>query len=95
MVKATIVGSIVRNILLVLGVAMLAGGMRHKEQHFNELAGARSSHNADASGNRTRDPRHLQRTEWESSIRAGKWLLSISISVVLLSVYVTFLLFSL
>jgi Ca2+:H+ antiporter len=38
-VKATIVGSIVGNILLVLGAAMLAGGMRHKEQHFNESAG--------------------------------------------------------
>jgi Ca2+:H+ antiporter len=38
-VKATIVGSIVGNILLVLGAAMLAGGMRHREQHFNESAG--------------------------------------------------------
>ena len=38
-VKATIVGSIVGNILLVLGAAMLAGGMRHQEQHFNESAG--------------------------------------------------------
>jgi len=40
-VKATIVGSIVGNILLVLGAAMLAGGMRYPEQHFN-LAGARA-----------------------------------------------------
>jgi Ca2+:H+ antiporter len=40
-VKASIVGSIVGNILLVLGAAMLAGGVRHKEQHFN-AAGARS-----------------------------------------------------
>ena len=38
-VKATIVGSIVGNILLVLGAAMLAGGMRHQEQHFDESAG--------------------------------------------------------
>ena len=38
-VKATIVGSIVVNILLVLGAAMLAGGMRYQEQHFNESAG--------------------------------------------------------
>jgi Ca2+:H+ antiporter len=40
-VKASIVGSIVGNILLVLGAAMLSGGMRHREQHFNP-AGARS-----------------------------------------------------
>jgi Ca2+:H+ antiporter len=40
-VKASIAGSIVGNILLVLGAAMLAGGLRHREQHFNPL-GARS-----------------------------------------------------
>jgi len=40
-VKASIAGSIVGNILLVLGAAMLAGGIRHSEQHFNPL-GARS-----------------------------------------------------
>jgi Ca2+:H+ antiporter len=40
-VKASLVGSIVGNILLVLGAAMLAGGVRHREQHYN-VAGARS-----------------------------------------------------
>ncbi len=40
-VKASIIGSIVGNILLVLGAAMLAGGFRHREQHFN-AAGARA-----------------------------------------------------
>ena len=41
MVKASIAGSIVGNILLVLGAAMVAGGLRHPEQHFN-ASGARS-----------------------------------------------------
>src|ERR1700749_2187170 len=40
-VKATIVGSIVGNMLLVLGASMLAGGIYHREQHFNS-AGARA-----------------------------------------------------
>jgi Ca2+:H+ antiporter len=41
-VRASLAGSIVGNILLVLGAAMLAGGLRHRpEQHFN-AAGARS-----------------------------------------------------
>jgi Ca2+:H+ antiporter len=40
-VKASIAGSIIGNILLVLGAAMFAGGLRHPEQHFNP-AGARS-----------------------------------------------------
>src|SRR5580765_3855692 len=40
-VKASIAGSIVGNMLLVLGAAMVAGGLRRSEQHFNP-AGARS-----------------------------------------------------
>src|SRR5271167_18747 len=37
-VKASIAGSIIGNILLVLGAAMLCGGLRHSEQHFNAAA---------------------------------------------------------
>jgi len=40
-VKASLTGSIIGNILLVLGGAMIAGGMRHKVQRFN-AQGARS-----------------------------------------------------
>lgn len=40
-VKASLAGSIVGNILLVLGVSMLAGGLSRSEQHYNP-AGARS-----------------------------------------------------
>src|SRR6187455_2086205 len=32
-VKASVAGSIIGNILLVLGAAMLTGGLRHSEQH--------------------------------------------------------------
>jgi len=35
-VKASITGSIIGNVLLVLGAAMLAGGIQYKEQHFNK-----------------------------------------------------------
>lgn len=37
-VKASIAGSIVGNILLVLGAAMLAGGLRYPEQQYNASA---------------------------------------------------------
>ena len=37
-VKASIAGSIVGNVLLVLGAAMLAGGLGRSEQHFNAAA---------------------------------------------------------
>ncbi len=35
-VKASITGSIIGNILLVLGLSILLGGLRHKEQRFNK-----------------------------------------------------------
>jgi Ca2+:H+ antiporter len=37
-VKASITGSIIGNILLVLGASVLAGGMKHREQRFNRTA---------------------------------------------------------
>src|SRR3954451_18360616 len=40
-VKASITGSIIGNILLVLGLSILLGGIRHKEQRFNKT-GART-----------------------------------------------------
>jgi Ca2+:H+ antiporter len=36
-VKASLTGSIIGNILLVLGAAVLAGGIKHKEQRFNAV----------------------------------------------------------
>jgi Ca2+:H+ antiporter len=41
-VKASITGSIIGNVLLVLGLSILFGGVRHKEQYFNR-SGARTS----------------------------------------------------
>ena len=41
-VKASITGSIIGNILLVLGLSILLGGVKHKEQRFNKT-GARTS----------------------------------------------------
>jgi Ca2+:H+ antiporter len=41
-VKASITGSIIGNVLLVLGLSILLGGTKYKEQHFNRTA-ARTS----------------------------------------------------
>ena len=38
MVKASLAGSIIGNILLVLGAAMLAGGLGRTEQNYNAAA---------------------------------------------------------
>ncbi|MBK9142028.1 MAG: calcium/proton exchanger [Candidatus Melainabacteria bacterium] len=42
-VKASITGSIIGNILLVLGFAMLAGGFKYKTQYFNRTAATTSA----------------------------------------------------
>ena len=92
-VKASIAGSIVGNILLVLGAAMLAGGLRHPEQHFNP-AGARSQ--------ATMLTLAAIALILPAAFRAGTGAtaeslgrLSVSISVVLLVVYLLSLAFAL
>jgi Ca2+:H+ antiporter len=42
-VKASLTGSILGNILLVLGASILAGGVRHKSQKFNRTAATMSA----------------------------------------------------
>ncbi len=90
-VKASIAGCIVGNILLVLGAAMLAGGFRHSEQHFNP-AGARSQATMLTLGAIALVlPAAFQAAAGTAVERLGR--LSVSISVVLLLVYLLYLWF--
>lgn len=43
LVKASITGSIIGNVLLVLGLSMVVGGIRHKSQSFNRTAASLAS----------------------------------------------------
>src|SRR5512136_16520 len=43
LVKASIIGSILGNVLLVLGMAMLLGGLRHGEQRFDSKHAGRNA----------------------------------------------------
>lgn len=92
-VKASIAGSIVGNILLVLGAAMLAGGFRHPEQHFNP-AGARSQATMlTLAAIALILPAAFQAAE--STTAQGLGWLSVAISVVLLLTYLLYLVFAL
>ena len=93
-VQASIVGSIVGNILLVLGAAMLAGGTKHKEQAYN-AAGARSQATmlTLAAIALIVPAAFRAATGGSSSTELGK--LSVTVSIVLLAVYALDLLFSL
>jgi Ca2+:H+ antiporter len=92
-VKASIAGSIVGNILLVLGAAMLAGGVRRHEQHFNP-AGARSQATMlTLAAIALILPAAFQAAESTTAESLGR--LSVSISVVLLLTYLLYLAFAL
>jgi Ca2+:H+ antiporter len=91
-VEASIVGSIVGNMLLVLGAAMLAGGITHNEQHFNPV-GARS----EATMLTLAAIALIVPAAFEARVGTNEGLhhLSISISIMLLIVYVLYLVYSL
>jgi Ca2+:H+ antiporter len=92
-VKASIAGSIIGNILLVLGAAMLAGGWSRTAQHFN-LAGARSQ----ATMLTLAAIALILPAAFQTAVGAtaeGLDRLSIAISVVLLVVYALYLAFTL
>jgi Ca2+:H+ antiporter len=92
-VKASIAGSIVGNILLVLGAAMLAGGLRRSEQHFN-AAGARSQATMlTLAAIALVLPAAFQAAAGTTAEGLGR--LSVSISVVLLLTYLLYLVFAL
>jgi Ca2+:H+ antiporter len=93
-VKASIAGSIIGNILLVLGAAMLGGGLRHSEQQFN-ASGARSQ----ATLLTLAAIALILPAAYDATVTpdepTGQGLVSVSISIVLLCVYGLFLVFSL
>ncbi len=91
-VKASLAGSIVGNILLVLGAAMLAGGLRHRpEQSFNAPAARSQATMLTLATIALILPAAYQRL----GIGAAPASLSVWISLVLLAVYAANLAFSL
>ena len=80
-------GSIVGNILLVLGASMLAGGLRHSEQTYN-AAGARSEATLLTLAAIALILPYATYNNLVGALEHGLWFISISISIVLLVVYV-------
>ncbi|WGL15970.1 calcium/proton exchanger [Microbulbifer bruguierae] len=93
-VKASIAGSIIGNILLVLGAAMLAGGLRHSEQKFS-AEGARAQATMLMLATIALILPAAYSVSIAEQVPRGLGFVSISISVLLLIVYGLFLLFSL
>jgi Ca2+:H+ antiporter len=95
MVRASLIGAILANLLLTLGISFLLGGLRYHDQHFNPVAArtystmmllAVASMGVPSAYSRVLAP--------EGEVRQEQ-LLNIGISIVLLMAYGLYLLFSL
>jgi Ca2+:H+ antiporter len=93
-VKASIVGSIIGNVLLVLGAAMLAGGLRHREQRFNAAAARSQATMLVLAAIALILPAYFQSAVGTTTTQ-GLDRLSVSISIVLLLAYLLNLVFAL
>src|SRR5262245_14014150 len=95
MVRASIIGAILANLLLALGVAFLLGGLRFYDQQFNPVgARAYSTMMLLAAVSMTVPSAFSRYFSPEDTIREEK-LLNIGIAVLLLLAYGLYLLFSL
>ena len=95
-VKASLAGSIIGNILLVLGAAMFCGGLRFKEQHFNsDGARAEATLLTLAAIALVLPAVYMMRAEEVPALLSKVQHLSNAISVVLLLAYGLFLYYSL
>jgi Ca2+:H+ antiporter len=92
-VKASIAGSIIGNILLVLGAAMLAGGLRLPEQRFNPTGTGSQATMLTLAAIALVVPAAFKVASGTTADGLGK--LSIAIAAVLLGAYVLYLVFSL
>src|SRR5262249_35081162 len=93
-VKASLTGSIIGNILLVLGAAVLAGGIKHKRQRFNVTAARAQATLLTLSAIAMIMPAAFHFLAGPGAVRREADL-SLEISFVLLIAYAAHLLFSL
>jgi len=93
-VKASITGSIIGNILLVLGLAMVAGGLRYERQRFNRTAAGLGASLLLLSAVGLVVPALFHFTASERGLAVEREL-SLEIAIVLFAIYLLSLVFSL
>ncbi|HAJ60272.1 MAG TPA: calcium/proton exchanger, partial [Cyanobacteria bacterium UBA8543] len=92
-VKATITGSIISNLLLVMGFAMLLGGLRYKQQEFQPIVARVNASSMNLAVIAILLPTAVDATSTGVN-EATVQKLSIAVAVVLIIVYALTLLFS-
>jgi Ca2+:H+ antiporter len=100
-VKASITGSIIGNVLLVLGASLLTGGIKFKRQEFNRTAAGVNATALTLAGIALVIPTVFHQVASRTAVAAGGWTpgreqqLSLAIAVVLFLTYGASLIFSL
>jgi Ca2+:H+ antiporter len=95
MVRASLIGAILANLLLALGVAFLLGGFRYHEQRFNATAARAYSTMMFLAAVSMTVPSAFSRVFAPNEVIRQEQLLNIGIAVLLLIVYALYILFSL
>src|SRR6266487_6014174 len=95
MVRASLIGAILANLLLALGVAFFLGGVRHHDQHFNPMAARTYSTMMLLAAMSMAVPSAFSRFFAPEGTIRQEQLLNIGIAIVLLLAYGLYLLFSL
>jgi len=95
MVRASLIGAILANLLLALGVACLLGGFRYHEQRFNATAARAYSTMMFLAAVSMTVPSAFSRVFAPNQVIRQEQLLNIGIAVLLLIVYALYILFSL
>lgn len=94
-VKASITGSIIGNVLLVTGASILAGGMKFREQRFNKTAARTSTTTLTLAAVALAIPTVFHVTAAGAWNQATEYELSLSIAIVLFLTYACLLGFEL
>jgi Ca2+:H+ antiporter len=95
MVRASLVGAILANLLLALGVSFLTGGLRFHEQRFNPTAARSYSSMMFLAAVSMTVPSAFSRVLAPNEVIRQEQLLNIGIAILLLLAYALYILFSL
>lgn len=95
MVRASLVGAILANLLLALGVSFLTGGLRFHEQRFNATAARAYSSMMFLAALSMMVPSAFSRFFAPNEVIRQEQLLNIGIAILLLAAYALYILFSL
>src|SRR6476619_3726234 len=95
MVRASLIGAILANLLLALGASFLLGGIRHHDQKYNSIAARAYSSMMLISVVSLIVPSAFSRYFAPESVIRQEQMLNIGIAVVLLVAYALYLIFSL